>query len=102
MFHWKWALNHCDDHGAILTRVEVTMRSVLRYEYGFSCLEGSMIVTNNNDALTLPAEHDLIGHGMTVKAVVDQVRNNRYCNGVDRTAKPAAAQMRVGKTVGLS
>src|SRR5437867_4432057 len=70
MFDWQWALGHCDDHAALLTGVQVSVRSVLRHEHGFSCLERSMIVTNNNNALALPAEHDLIGHGMTMKAVL--------------------------------
>jgi len=66
----EWALNHRDHHTAVLTGVEVTMRSVLWYEHGFPSRERSVIVANDNDSFALPAEHDLIGNGMTMKAVL--------------------------------
>ena len=46
------------------------MSGVLWYEYGFPSREGRVAITNDNDAFTLSAEHDLIGNGMTMKALL--------------------------------
>ena len=70
MLYWEWTLNDRDHHPAVLTGVEVAMRGVLWYEHGFTSHEGGVLVANDNDAFTLPAEHHLIGHGMTMKAIL--------------------------------
>jgi len=70
MFNWERTLHDRDHHPLVLTGVEVTVRGVFRYEHGVSSPEWRVVVANHYDAPTLPTEHHLIGHGMSMKAVL--------------------------------
>jgi len=70
MLHWERALDDRNDHSAVLTGIEVTMRGVRWYEHGFPSLERSVIVTHNDDSFAFPAERDLISNRMTMQAVL--------------------------------
>jgi hypothetical protein len=70
MFHWERALNHRDDHAAVVTGVQIPMGGICRHEHGFPSLERSVIVTHDDDPFTFPAERDLIGNRMTMQAVL--------------------------------
>jgi hypothetical protein len=70
MLDWERTLDDRNHHAAVPTRIEVTMRGIFCYEYGVSSPERRMVAADHYDALTLPAEHHLIGHGMSMKAVL--------------------------------
>src|SRR5262245_15093655 len=102
MLHRERALDHRDDHAALLTGVEVTMRGVRWYEDGFPSFERSVTLPTtmipSPPSSTRPHQRPDHDGG----CFVDLVRSSRCCNGDDRIARSVAAQIRVMKTPRLS
>ena len=70
MLNREWTLNHADDHAVVQARIDVSMGGVHRDQYRLSSFDGLMLCPNDNNPLTLQAEHDFIRDRMAVQAIL--------------------------------
>ncbi|HKC96365.1 MAG TPA: hypothetical protein VKB81_20325 [Nitrospira sp.] len=59
-----------DDHRTIRAGVDVAVGGIRWHKHGVSSRDRSVITANDNRSRTFPAENDLVGNWMTVKAIL--------------------------------
>jgi hypothetical protein len=70
MLNREWTLNYADDHAVVQARIDVSMGGVHRDQDRLSSFDGLMLCPNDNNPVTLQAEHDFIRDRMAVQAIL--------------------------------